>query len=167
MSQIIKNRATGPVPPSVATLYTEDIGTATPAANNLNVLGGTGISTSGFGSTITINVINGGFTWVETATSIGVTAQTGVFCTAALTITLPPTAGLSLGSTVYIYSDTASAVVIQTNTGQLIQIGNETSIAAGTATSSVIGSFVWLVFRPTDLTWHALSSLGSWAVQTS
>jgi hypothetical protein len=47
MSQIIKNLASGPVPPAVATSYTTDVrnntttpvGTAIPAANVLNVLG--------------------------------------------------------------------------------------------------------------------------------
>ena len=38
----------------VATTYTADSGSATPAANNLNVLGGSGIDTSGSGSTLTI-----------------------------------------------------------------------------------------------------------------
>jgi len=46
MSQIIKNLASGPVPPSVATSYVTDNGTAIPAANILNVNGGPGISTS-------------------------------------------------------------------------------------------------------------------------
>lgn len=39
MSQVIKNLASGPVPPSVATSYVTDNGTAVPAANVLIVLG--------------------------------------------------------------------------------------------------------------------------------
>lgn len=39
MSQIIKNLASGPVPPAVATSYVTDDGTAIPAANILNVNG--------------------------------------------------------------------------------------------------------------------------------
>jgi hypothetical protein len=38
----------------LATLYTEDTGTAVPSAGNLNVLGTTGITTTGAGNTITI-----------------------------------------------------------------------------------------------------------------
>jgi hypothetical protein len=45
MSQVIKNLAAGPVPPTVATSYVTDDGTAIPALNILNVLGGTGIET--------------------------------------------------------------------------------------------------------------------------
>ncbi len=70
MSQIIKNLASGPVPPSVATLYTEDVGTATPVANNLNVFGGDGITTSGSGDTITISLQNG---QTGQATTVGAT----------------------------------------------------------------------------------------------
>lgn len=39
----------------LTTLYTEDTGTATPMAGNLNVVGGTGVATVGSGNTITIN----------------------------------------------------------------------------------------------------------------
>jgi hypothetical protein len=164
LSQIYKSGLSGPVPPTVATLYTEDSGTATPAANNLNVIGGTGVKTAGSGSTITINVVTGGFTWIETSVSLGITAQTGVFCNAALTITLPPTAGISIGSTVIIYVDTASPVVIQANAGQSIEISQTLSTVAGTATSTAQGNIVQLVFKPSDTTWHAISSAGSFTM---
>lgn len=39
----------------LTTLYTEDVGTATPMAGNLNILGGTGVNTVGSGDTVTIN----------------------------------------------------------------------------------------------------------------
>ena len=54
MSQAgMNNTSAGPTPPTVATTYTENTGTATPAANNLNILGSGSITTSGTGSTIT------------------------------------------------------------------------------------------------------------------
>lgn len=49
----------GSLPPSVPTTFTENTGTATPAANNLNVLGANGITTVGSGSTVTISIQNG------------------------------------------------------------------------------------------------------------
>jgi hypothetical protein len=49
------NTSSGPVPPSVAQSYVTDSGTAVPALNILNVLGGEGIDTSGSVATITIS----------------------------------------------------------------------------------------------------------------
>ena len=56
MSQIIKPGTSGSLPPSVPLQFTTDSGVAVPALNNLNVFGGTGATTSGAGSTITIDV---------------------------------------------------------------------------------------------------------------
>lgn len=56
MSQIFKDLSSGTVPPSVPTSFVTDSGTAIPALNVLNVLGGDSCATSGAGNTITINV---------------------------------------------------------------------------------------------------------------
>lgn len=48
--------------PSVPIQFTTDSGVAAPAANNLNIFGGPGVSTSGSGSTVTVTS-TGGFTW--------------------------------------------------------------------------------------------------------
>lgn len=162
MSQVIKNLAAGPVPPSVATSYLLDDGnSAVPAANILKVLGGSGtFTTLGDPNQIKINVVNDGFPWSDQAVSFAASTQNGYFCTAALTVTLP-SAGLVSGSTVIIYVDTASAVVIKAAAGQQIEISQTISSVAGTATSTAQGNIVQLVYRTSDTTWHAISSAGS------
>ena len=162
MSQIIKNLASGPVPPAVATSYLLDDGnSAVPAANILEVLGGSGTFTRlGIPSQIKIDVVNDGFPWSDEAISFLAEVQHGYFCTAALTVTLP-SAGLVTGSTVIIYVDTASAVVLQAAAGQQIEISQTLSSVAGTATSTAQGNIVQLVYRSSDTTWHAISSAGS------
>lgn len=49
------NTLTISVAGSVATVYDEDVGSATPVAGVLNIVGGTNINTSGAGNTVTIN----------------------------------------------------------------------------------------------------------------
>ncbi len=164
MSQFWQGISAGSLPPTVPLQFTTDSGIAVPAANNLNVLGGTGTATSGAGSTITITVKNEGFVWSEQNTSFAASVQNGYFCNAALTVTLPDTAGLTIGNTIIIYVDTSSAVVVQAAAGQSIQIGSSISIAAGTATSSTRGAILELIFKPSDVTWHTQSSLGVWGV---
>ena len=165
MSQIhVPLTSSGPIPPNIPTQFTTDSGIAVPAANNLNVFGGTGATTSGSGSTITITVINDGFTWSEQAVSFNAAPGNGYFCTAALTASLPSSIGLTIGNSIIIYVDTASTVTIQANTGEFIQVGSSISASGGTATSNARGSVLELVFRPSDLTWHTISSLGTWSV---
>src|ERR1700676_1744105 len=65
MSQFWVGVNDGALPPDVPTLFVEDSGTAVPAANTLNVIGGeisqpnvNGIETIGSGNTISINLTN-------------------------------------------------------------------------------------------------------------
>jgi hypothetical protein len=164
MSQFYQGVTAGALPPSVPLQFTTDAGIATPAANNLNVLGGTGATTSGSGSTITVTVKNDGFDWSEKNGDFAASVQNGYFCNVALTATLPATAGIILGNSVIIYVDTTAVIVVQANTGQFIQVGSSISGASGTATCAINqkGSILELIFKPSDLTWHMISSAGTW-----
>ncbi len=162
MSQAIKNLASGPVPPSVAQSYVTDSGIAIPAANILNVFGGSGITTSGAGNTITINVVDDGFPWTDKSITFNAIAQNGYFCTGVLTVNLP--AAPTQGNTIIIYVDSASVVTVQANTGQTIQIGSGQSSVSGTATSTAEGSCLTLVYRVSDTEWHSIADNGSWTL---
>lgn len=162
MSQIIKGVTAGSLPPSVPLQFTTDSGIAVPAVNNINVIGGSGVSTSGAGSTVTINVINDGFPWTDEAVTFNAVAQNGYFCTGVLTVNLP--AAPTQGNTIIIYVDSASVVTIQANTGQTIQIGNSQSSVSGTASSTAEGSCLTLVFRTSDSEWHSIADNGSWTL---
>lgn len=70
MSQFFTTISGGNLPPQIPTSFTEDTGTATPAANNLNVFGDNGIITQGSGDTVTIKFNE------DTNTTIGVSTAT-------------------------------------------------------------------------------------------
>ncbi len=167
MSQIYKPLSATPPPPGFLETLTGNSGGAVgpDASDNINVVGdGTTVNVVGNPgtNTLTISAINAGFTWSDQAVSFPALIENGYFCTAALTVTLPVSVGLSIGNTIVIYVDTASAVIIQANAGEFIQIGINISASGGTATSNTRGSIVTLVYRPSDTTWHSITSFGSW-----
>ena len=142
-----------------------DNGTAVPAANILLVNGGTGTVTSvGASNQIIITVKNDGFAWSEQNGNFNAAVQNGYFCNVLLTATLPASGGLVIGNSVIFYVDTASVVTIQAGAGESIQVGQNISVAGGVATSNTRGAILELVYKPSDLTWHTISSLGVWAV---
>ncbi len=153
-----------PPPPVVATTYQTDSGTATPAANILNILGGTGTTTSGAGNTVTVTVVTDGMPWIDQAVTFNAAVQTGYFCTGAITANLPASAGLLNGATIILYVDSASVLTVQANAGQTIQIGSSQSTSAGTASSTAEGSVLTLTYRISDTEWHAISVEGSWSL---
>lgn len=162
MSQFYQGVTAGSLPPSVPLQFTTDLGVAVPVANNLNVIGGSGVSTSGAGSTITVNVINDGFPWTDELVTFNAVAQNGYFCEGVLSVNLP--ADPTQGNTIIIYVDSASVVTIQANVGQTIQIGSGQSSVAGTATSTAEGSCLTLVYRSSDFEWHSIADNGSWTL---
>lgn len=164
MSQIIKGITSGNLPPSVPTQFTTDDGIAVPTSNNLNVLGGTGIQTyadPNGGPNLYIKVIGDGFAWREESTNYNIQVAEGVFCDAAITITLPDV-GLFLGDSVIIYNHIGSSVTIQCGAAQFIQFGTDSTNIGGTAVSGDFGDILELVWKSSDDAWHVIASVGTW-----
>lgn len=166
MSQIYKPLTSGgPIPGNIPTSFLlDDTNTAVPLANQI-IVHGVGASTSlGASNQIIVTLVNDGFIWSEQNTSFNASVQNGYFCNTTLTATLPASAGLTIGNTVIFFIDTTLTVTIQAGAGEMIQIGSVISIPGGIATSNTQGATLELVFKPSDLTWHTISSLGVWSV---
>ena len=145
----------------VAETITGDSGGAlSPTLGNWNILGRSGSKTSGSVSTLTIKSP----AYADQGGSTTVTLNSGSFATAAITLTLPASAGLLDGDLFEFVCTTASALVIQAVGAQKIRIGTLLSSAAGTATSTSIGDSVSLRFRAADGFFYATSVVGTWLI---
>jgi len=174
MSQVIKNMASGPVPPSVATTYVTDVNSpAVPAANILNVLGDdttdnnvNGLQTDGSSgsNTLTVQLTNrlqNTGTTVDAATTdlvtfdLGATPATYVIEAnfVAFESTTPAGAGYSLFGTVRTTGAAATLV------GTPDKINNENA--------ALIPSTADIVVSGNDVILRATGTLGftvNWAV---
>lgn len=111
-------------------------------------------------NTLTITALPESFVFTDEAISFNAVITNGYFVTAAATATLP--ASPSQGNTIQIVADTASAIVVQANTGQFIRVSNVISSSAGTATSTERGDSLILVYRASDTTWISTATNGNW-----
>jgi hypothetical protein len=115
----------------LATLYTEDSGTAVPAAGNLNILGGTGIHTSGAGDTVTIastGAVPTTFT-ENSGTATPSANNLNIFGSGAITAS-------GAGSTVTITTTGSVATTYNADTGSATPSANILVLAGGTGISS-------------------------------
>ncbi len=132
-------------------------GALSPTAGNWNILGGPGVTTSGSGSTLTINSV----VYTDQGGSTSVTSDSGSFATAAITLTLPATP--AQGEICEFVTTSADSLVVDAPGTQLIRIGTSVSSAGGTATSPALaGSSLVLRYRSSDTTWYATSEIGVW-----
>jgi hypothetical protein len=133
-------------------------GALSPTSGNWNIFGRSGSKTSGAASTLTIKSPP----YADQAGSTTVTLNSGSFVTAAITFTLPVSAGLADGDLFEFVCTTAGALIIQSVGAQQIRIGSLISSAAGTVTSTSIGDSLTLRFRATDGFFYATSVIGTW-----
>lgn len=136
---------------------TGDTGTATPVANNIQIAGGPGVTTSATGAVLTINSVV--FTDTTAAT---LAVDNGYFATAAGTYALPATA--LQGELIQVVCDTAGAVVLDAPALNFIRIGSLITSSGGTVTSTSQGDSLTIRYRLSSLTWEATSVIGTWVV---
>lgn len=143
---------------TVGKTITGDAGGAlAPTAGNWNIVGGPGVTTSGSGSTLTINST----VFTDTAAAT-LAVDNGYFATAAGTYPLPATA--LQGELLTVICDTSGAVVLDAPALNFIRLGNQISSSGGTITSTAIGDSVTLRYRASSLTWEATSIIGNWTI---
>lgn len=135
-------------------------GALSPTGGNWNILGRSGSKTSGSGSTLTVNSPP----YADQGSTTTVTLNSGSFSTAAITLTLPATAGIADGDLCEFIAATTDALVITANTGQTIRIGTLVSSSGGTATSTKQGDSVSLRWSATAGSWFATSCIGTWVM---
>jgi hypothetical protein len=153
--------------PAIPTLFTENTGTAVPAANNLNILGAGLISTTGSGSTVTIAFTGATpVTWSVITTNQAAANNNGYICNkgSTLVLTLPTTS--VVGTLIEATNLFAGAGIQFTyTTGQSIQFGN---VVSTTTTGNIIctakGDTVKMVCVVANTTWQVISSMGNWTV---
>lgn len=138
-----------------------DTGFADFVANNVNVYGDSGATTSGDSiDTLTI------YAPKYSSQNSGVTLEknTGTFCATSGTYTLPASAGLTDGDLVAISCMVAApgTIVIQAVGAQRVYVGNIVTSVAGTATSTDIGDTLMLRYRAATGFWYTTSIIGNW-----
>ncbi len=155
------------VGPTVAITYQTDSGSATPAANILNVIGGGGATTSGSGNTITVTA-ESSFIWSTITASQILVANNGYFCISpggALTLALPSVGSTVIGQEIKVTLDGATSFQITQAASQQIHIGssNTTTGAGGSITTTASGDTIHLVAQ-SSTRWNAISWVGSLTV---
>ncbi len=104
--------------------------------------------------------IIGTFPWIDESSNFLASPNTGYFCTASLTATLPTAPPQS--SEIDIAVDTSGTIIIQAAAGQSIRLANMVTGGARRATSTSIGSSLQLVYRSGNQEWFSISTEGSW-----
>ena len=151
--------------PSIPTSFVTDSGTAIPVANILEIFGGPGVTVTGVGNIVTINVATSGFNWnIVTSASnpITFTPENGYITKGAGSVhfILPPAA--SVGDT-YRIVGYGNLWTIAQNANQSINLGIvSTSVGVGgSIIATGIKDSIELVCVTTNLEWEIVDVTGN------
>ena len=124
-----------------------------------------GSITWGFSSPNITGIVNptSAFPWTDVSGAVNAAVNNGYFVIGTCTSTLPSSP--SQGDTIeYIVDHASQLLTIQASAGKVIRLGNTATAAAGTAVSTLQGDSITLIYRSSDTTWLALSSIGQWSL---
>lgn len=151
--------------PSVPLQFTTDSGVAVPAANNVNVFGGVGASTSGSGSTITIKVDTTGFDWsvVTSATNPNSLVKENGYIAkgaSAVTFVLPTTA--AVGDS-FIIAGYGNLWTLTQNASQSVTLGTSTTTVGvgGSVTATNARDTIELVCVTANTEFQVINCIGN------
>jgi len=150
----------------VSTL-TGDSGTATPLAGNIQIAGGSGISTSASGHVLTVTALGAGFTWNQVNSTIPtnpvpMAIENGYITTdgsVRVTLKLPATA--PFGSTIKVLGRGTAGWEVIANTGQIIELQSSTTSVAGNIQSGLGTDSIELVCTDSNTVWTAAGPAGN------
>ncbi|HET9433057.1 MAG TPA: hypothetical protein VFO37_04835 [Chitinophagaceae bacterium] len=125
---------------------------------SLLVKGGPGITVDFAAGDYTVNSV----VFTDQAGNTAVTADSGSFSTASVTLTTP--AAPTQGDELYFIATTAGAgtLVVQLDGTQVAHLGNVATTAGGTITNTAIGDCIVLRYQTATDDWWATSSVGIW-----
>lgn len=151
--------------PSVTTLTGNSGGAISPAAGNINIVGGSGTLVAGSGSTLTITAAPQSFTWNDDPASGALAVNNGyIVKTGAKSFSLPATA--AVGDEIALMLTGGTSWTITQAAGQSIIVGPNTSTVgvAGSVSTTGAGQTIWLICTTANLTFEALSFVGALSV---
>lgn len=145
-----------------------DTGTAVPIGGVINIFGGTGISTSASGNTVTITATSSGFTWnvVTSANNpVTLTPNNGYITKGASAVQFTLPASASIGDTYRIVGYSNLWTIAQ-NANQTITLGIRTTTAGigGSMTATSVSDSIELVNVTANLEWVVTDSIGNLTV---
>lgn len=151
--------------PSIPLQFTTDSGVATPAANNLNVFGGVGASTTGSGSTITVDVNTSGFDWlvVTDATNPNtIVKEKGYIAKGAGSVTFVLPATAAVGDS-FVIAGHGNLWTLTQSAGQSVTLGSVTTTVgvAGSVTATNIRDTIEVICVTANTEFQVISSIGN------